>query len=383
MSDHRERKHFFSRSLINSIAMEISRVYVQFPKHEFLRKCEGLEDLELKQRSTLIYEALSTCLPDSLQESCDILLSSMGNPAPADGSCPFNGPDPSDGPDGMRGFRFMPYLEFVQRNGLEYPDLSFPVLKEMTKHFSGEFAIRDFIIRYPQESLQALHKWSLDEDWRVRRLASEGSRPRLPWASKIPLFIENPERCGEILTRLCCDEVLSVKRSVANHVNDISKDNSDYAIELCELWNQQFSAKVQWTIKHALRSLIKQGDGRALNLLGFPADRKLEISSFGFDNKTVKFGEEIEFSFDLKNLENEAVPVVVDFALHRVLASGKQARKVFKLRTQTLESDSLQSYQSKFSFKSLSTRKYYPGTHKIEIIVNGKSLAMGEFELIE
>jgi len=228
MSKSRELKHFFSQSLLQSIAEEISRVYGQFPVGKFQKNCESLEELELKQRSTLICESLAQCLPPCFQEACDILLSSMGDP------------DPSGGLEGMGGFRYMPHLEFIQRYGLEFPDLSLQFLREMTKHFSGEFAIRDFIIRYPQKSLKALHEWSLDEDWRVRRLASEGSRPRLPWASKIPLFIENPERCGEILTRLCCDEVLSVKRSVANYVNNISKDNLDYAIELCELWNQQY-----------------------------------------------------------------------------------------------------------------------------------------------
>ena len=291
--------------------------------------------------------------------------------------------DKSGGIEGYNGFRFMPFLDFVAIRGLDNPDTALDSLEKMTLHFSAEFAIRPFILQHPDITLPRLLNWTSHKDWRVRRLASEGSRPRLPWGIQLKPFIENPSFVIGILNQLYNDSNLVVRRSVANNLNDIAKDNPADALETAQTWWDSGDETARWTVRHGLRSLVKQGNKQSLSILGFIGGDNIRVENFQFQPSVVTIGDELNFFCNLVSQELGNVHLVVDYILHRVLANGKLSKKVFKLRQIELLPGEQISLSGKHKFKQLSTRTYYPGIHSIELIVNGHSVGKYDFELIK
>ncbi len=365
-------KTIFNQEVITDLAQRIKKVFPPFDKVAFEQDAnQNLDNLELKQRSTQICNALTSYLPLEFEKAASILIEAMGG----DGN--------SGGLEGYYGFRFMPFLDFVAAQGLDNPDIALDSLEKMTLHFSAEFAIRPFILRYPDTTLPRLLKWTSHADWRVRRLASEGSRPRLPWSIQLKPFIENPSFIIGILNQLYNDPNLIVRRSVANNLNDIAKDNPDLAVETAQHWWNSGDEIAQWTVRHGLRTLVKQGNKQALSILGFVGGENIRVENVQFQPLVVKIGDELNFSCNLVSEESENVNLVVDYILHRVLANGKLSKKVFKLRQIELSPGEKNTLSGKHKFKQRSTRTYYPGFHSIEIVVNGRSVDKFDFELIE
>jgi hypothetical protein len=197
----------------------------------------------------------------------------------------------------------------------------------------------------------------------------------------LPEFQKDPSEVLELLELLKDDDELYVRRSVANNLNDIAKDHPDIVIETLKKWNYSASDGTKWIIKHASRSLIKDGHPEALELLGFKYGVNINITDFQA-SETVKFGEALLFSFELSSLEKDSVNLMVDYVIHHVKANGKTSPKVFKLAKKTLAPSEKSTVQRKHAMRPISTRKYYPGTHSLEIQVNGKILARKDFELI-
>lgn len=363
-------KTIFNPVVIRNLDQTIKGVFPQFDSDTFVQQAsQNLDTLELKQRSHQICLALNSCLPDKFASAIAILLSAMGED------------DGTGGIEGYAGFRFMPFLDYVVLRGMADPDLALESLVKMNLYFSAEFAIRPFILNYPAKTLPRLTAWASHPDWRVRRLASEGTRPRLPWGIQLKPFIENPSAVIDILNRLYQDENLVVRRSVANNLNDIAKDNPDVAVKMAQRWWRTQNELSQWTVRHGLRTLIKQGNQEALSILGFVGGERILVQNFCFQSLAVKIGEELHFSFSLLSAETSEVRLVVDYILHRRLANGKLATKVFKLKQIFLAPGAKISLQGKHKFKQLSTRTYYPGIHSIELIANGHLLDKYDFEL--
>lgn len=363
-------KNIFNQQVIADLAQRIKKISPSFNKVAFEQKANhNLDELELKQRSTQICNALQTYLPPEFEQAVAILIQAMGE---------NNG---SGGLEGYDGFRFMPFLDFVAVQGLEQPDLALDSLEQMTLHFSAEFAIRRFILNHPNKTLPRLMQWTSHPDWRVRRLASEGSRPRLPWGQRLEPFIKDPSFVIKILNQLFNDPNLIVRRSVANNLNDIAKDHPNLAVETAQQWWNSGDELAQWTVGHGLRTLIKQGHQGALSILGFTGGDQVQVADFQFNPEVVMIGEELSFSFKLISQESNNVNLVVDYILHRILANGKTAQKVFKLKKVTLAPSEKTTLTGKHKFKQLSTRTYYPGIHSIELIANGHSLGKYDFEL--
>lgn len=264
------------------------------------------------------------------------------------------------------------------QNGLKKDDVEFSLhaLKQITMRFSAEYALRHFINFAPNETFTALLKFSQDKNYHVRRLASEASRPKLPWGVKIKSEIK---KGLEILENLYFDKTRFVTRSVANHLNDISKINSSLTLETLKRWQdsqKQNPKEMDFLKNHALRTLIKKGHKETLEFLGIKHDVKIDLSEFKISKK-VQMGENLEFSFALQSHEN--ADVIVDYVIYFVSKNNKKNSKVFKLKKIFLSKNKKTFFAKKHAFKNFSTRKIYAGKHQLEIKVNGISLKKEEF----
>lgn len=326
------------------------QLFIQEASHE-------IEQLELMDRLKLCTNTLHNHLPKKYATSLNIILQI----APQ-----FNG------------FGAMLFPDFVGTYGLDDVDISLDALKELTKYSSSEFAIRPFLRHHSEKALSKMVEWSTDENEHVRRLSSEGLRPLLPWSFNLSKHLNYPEVSQQILGNLNNDNSLYVRKSVGNHLNDLTKHHSIFVINLINTWDNN-QKHTSWIIKKGLRTLIKNGDERVFKFLGYPEPSAITLNNFSLANKAILLGEETEFSFSLYNSAKTTVPLIVDYRVYYVKKSGQSTVKVFKLKETQIGPTGTIDVVKKISFKDLSTRKHYPGTHKIEILVNG--VAKGGIEL--
>ncbi|MDE2634776.1 MAG: DNA alkylation repair protein [Chloroflexota bacterium] len=363
-------KDMINRQLVERIADRILLAHDPFDRDGFVTAVmAGLESLELKQRFAWVADKLREYLPDDYPIALGILLRIL---------------DEADGrfePIEDAGFRLLPIPTFVYRHGLDHLEASLDAMHTITRHTSCEGAIRPYIIQDPQATLARLHQWALDDDEHVRRLVSEGSRPRLPWWPQLTALIADPSPSLALLERLKDDPSLYVRRSVANHLNDIGKDHPELLLERMEAWSVDASEERRWLINHALRSLVKRGNQRALAILGY-GPVKVELERLALNPAALDFGEELKFSFALRNVGDEAQNLMVDFVMHFLKANGKTAPKVFKLKKMRLAAGERAQIEKRFAIRPISTRKYYPGRQRLEIQVNGTVLGGADFALV-
>lgn len=278
---------------------------------------------------------------------------------------------------GLFGMTFPDYVEVF---GLDYLEASLDALEHMTRYSSSEFAIRPFIVRYPKAVMKRMRLWSINKNEHVRRLASEGCRPRLPWAMALPDFKADPKEIMPILENLRADESLYVRKSVANNLNDITKDNPDIALKFAAKWHGQHH-HTNWIIKQGLRTLLKKGDKQALEIIGFNEEAKFEAKSFELSSKQVKLGDSLNFEFQISNLESEIAFAKIGYVISYMKSNGTHSDKIFHITEKEFEPGALSKFNKKISFKDLTTRKHYPGPHHLSIIANGKKLVEQTFEL--
>ncbi len=365
-------KDVYNKQLIESIAHNISDCCKDFDSTSFIASIiPNLKPLSLTERSNLITQELFTYLPKSYSDALEIILNSFRNEV--------NNTELS----GFEGFYYMPFAGYISKFGLQKEDYeqSINALLEITKRFTAENAIRPFIRMYPKETFQHLHKWTTDKNVHVRRLVSEGTRPKLPWASPLKEFQKDPAPIIELLEKLKEDKELYVRRSVANNLNDIAKDHPNLVVEILTQWNKKDNKGTKWIISHAARTLLKQGHPKALELLGYPENVKIDVLNFTVKKLKCKLGDENEFSFEIQSFASKEQNLMIDFVVHYTKANGKTAPKVFKLSKKSIPANSQLSFKKKISFKEISTRKYYPGLHEIEIQINGKRYGKEKFIL--
>jgi 3-methyladenine DNA glycosylase AlkC len=278
------------------------------------------------------------------------------------------------------GYTALVLPDFVALYGTDHFDLSMEALKRFTVMGSSEFAVRVFLKNDLAKTLKVMNTWAEDASHHVRRLASEGSRPRLPWSFKLEQIIKEPTRTTPILEKLKADEELYVKKSVANHLNDISKDNAAYMLQLVKSWDSS-NPHTGWIIKHASRTLIKKGDKDSLAIFNFEKNVKVGFSGFKLNKSTIRLGEELQFEFDLTSEKKTPQKLVIDYAIHYAKAARDSSRKVFKLKEVTLAPGQSIHIVKKQVFKDMTTRKHHPGKHVIDIMVNGKVMGSKTFNL--
>ncbi len=370
MSDKFQFRNVFNPILVNELAGNIKKSYPAFDEHGFVEEINTqLLALSFGARSSLIADALRKYLPDDFSAATQILIDSLG-------------PEPdTDSLSGFDGFIIMPQCLFVSRYGLDHFDVSINTLYEMTKRFTAEGDIRPFIEKYPEKTLAFLHRLTEDESPFARRLASEGTRPRLPLAPRLPQFQQDPTPVIKLLARLKEDPNLMVRRSVANNLNDIAKDNPDIVVSTLEQWKTIGTEEMQWIISYALRTLLKQGHPGALRLMGYEPELDITVSNLKLDAGEITVGQTLAFEFTITSNEREQRNLMIDYVIHFMKANGKQAPKVFKAAKKRLPPGWSLTIKKQRSFKKINTRPYYPGKHSLEVQINGKRYACAEFTL--
>jgi 3-methyladenine DNA glycosylase AlkC len=368
-------KNLFNPKMITLMAHHLNRVWPKFDEKTFIKQAtQNLDGLELKQRGDQIKRALEQCLPGSFPKAAKIMIASLH----PDDDIDLSGTTMDK--KGIRGWAILPMTQYVGEHGLDDFDLGMNVQKELTKRFSSEFGIRYFILNDKDRALETLTGWASDPNHHVRRLVSEGSRPRLPWAMRLPEFVENPEPLFPILELLKDDGEEYVRRSVANNLNDISKDHPDAVAKIARKWIAKASPERKRLVRHACRTLVKQGHPKALLALGY---KKPQVSLIRLEVLTpvVQFGDALRFDIALNSEAKTDQNLMLDYVIHHRKANGKTTPKVFKWKSISLKASKDHKAQRKHAIRAITTRKYYAGTHRVEIIVNGESLGCQDFEL--
>jgi len=252
----------------------------------------------------------------------------------------------------------------------------------LTQRFTAEFSIRPFIQRDQARTLARLREWTSDPSEHVRRLVSEGTRPRLPWAPRLRALQQDPRPALELLELLKDDPSLYVRRSVANHLNDIGKDHPQLLSSVARRWLKGASAERAWIVRHALRSAIKRGDAGALAVSGFGAKAEVSVRHAAVTPARISAGGAVRIAFELLNRLPRAQRVLVDLRVHYVKAGSQSAPKVFKLKAVELAPRAAMAFGKTLSLADLSTRRHYPGVHQVEALLNGRAVALGEFRLL-
>ncbi|OJH40174.1 DNA alkylation repair protein [Cystobacter ferrugineus] len=360
-------KTFFDRKLVERIATMLRTAHPSFPEQRFVAEAtDRLGDHELVGRARHIMQAMHRALPDDFERAAGILLRSLEPESARQES------------QGMGVFIYLPHTMYVAEHGLGHFETSMRAQYELTKRFTAEFSIRPFLERYPRETLARLQAWTEDPNVHVRRLVSEGTRPRLPWASRLRAFQEDPRPVLALLDRLKDDPELYVRRSVANNLNDIGKDHPDVLVDTCARWKEGASPERLWVIRHALRSSVKRGDLRALEVLGFSGGGSLEVTA-SFQPRRVRLGESVRMSLSVTNGARTRQQAIVDLAVHFIKANGSASPKVFKGGKIDLPPGASCILEKTISLATMTTRKHYAGTHRVEALVNGRATDLGSF----
>jgi 3-methyladenine DNA glycosylase AlkC len=365
-------KNQFGADVPVKIAGMISAVFHRFPAEAFVRDAiQGYEALDLMQRGKKIASAMRQHLPDDYIEAAEVLIASLG-------------PKLVKTEDfGMWSFLYLPHTMFVAEHGIGHFEMSMRAQYELTQRFTAEFSIRPFLERYPEATLTQLATWAEDPSPHVRRLVSEGTRPRLPWASRLRDFQKDPSPVLSLLELLKDDVSLYVRRSVANNLNDIGKDHPDVLVVTARRWMKDASEERRWLIRHALRSALKRGEAGALEVMGFGEPASVSVAKAGIEPKRPVTGDDVTISFEIANTAQRAQNILVDLCIHFVKANGKTSPKVFKLKTVKLAPQEATQLKKTISLAEMTTRKHYVGTHKVEVLLNGNAMPMGAFELSE
>lgn len=356
-------KNMYNISFFEKFTNHFQSVYADFPKEKFLILIfdDKWEARELKQRVRHITLCLGEVLPNGYRAALDIM-KRVG-----------------DGLDEK--FEYMFFPDFIEVYGLDDFEVSAEALPLFTLLCSSEFAVRPFIVKYPKRMMNLMNEWSKHQNHHVRRLASEGCRPRLPWGMALRDFKKNPAEVLPILETLKDDESEYVRRSVANNLNDISKDHPKLVLEIGERW---FGANTNRDklVKHALRTLLKKGNTRAMQLFGFANPKKVTVTQLKISPQKIVIGDNGFFSFNLEHSELQPMKLRIEYAVYYLKSNGSHSRKIFQLTEKEFDNNKMYSFERKQHFRNLTTRKHYKGLHRLVLVVNGVDKTEVEFELI-
>lgn len=361
---------FFKPAFIKELGAALATALPEFDKRAFEKKVFDKDwgKKELKQRTRHIVHVLHELLPGHFPDAVQVIVATIKH---------------------LReqkikevSFGYISLAEYIEVYGPAYFKESVQAMEYITQFMSCEFAVRPFIVQYGDRMMQQMLKWSTHKEAKVRRLASEGCRPRLPWAMALPEFKKDPAAILPILENLKADKDIWVKKSVANNLNDISKDNPALAMTIFKKWVGK-NADTDWVVKHAARTLLKQGNKEAMALFGLKKDKSVVVTNMQVHTPVVKMGKELVFSFDIRNHGKQSRLIRVEYGMHYLRANGSHSKKVFKISEREYAGGTVLTINRKQSFRPITTRVYYPGLHKVSIIINGHETGVAEFELLK
>jgi 3-methyladenine DNA glycosylase AlkC len=370
-------KLLLNPDLVRATAAHLGRAWPAFPRTRFVAQAlADFDGLEMKARAMRIADALESSLPADFARAADVIESAL---APAR--------DDEDlgalrtGADGLAGWIVWPLGEFVARRGLADPERALASLHALTRRFSAEFAIRPFILAHPRRVYEVLARWTRDPSPHVRRLVSEGTRPRLPWGIRLQPLVADPSPSLPLLRALQDDSSAYVRRSVANHLNDIAKDHPGRIVDWLREHLPDAGPARRALLRHASRTLVKRGDPAVLAAWGLDAPLRgsatLEIAP-----ARVRIGAEVTLALDLRSTARRAQRLEIDYRVHHVRARGDSAPKVFKGWKCVLDEGATCRLTRRHDLRVITTRRYHPGWHRVEVTVNGRVVAESGFELV-
>jgi len=354
-------KNMLNLETVTAFALAIRSVYQDFPVDEFVKSTvdETWDDLELMARGKKVTVNMRAFLPQDYSEALSIMDKAIE-------AC-----------DAFFKLCFPTYVEMYGQDDVNW-DLSMRAMELYTQYSSSEFAVRPFIIKHEKRMMEQMYAWSKHENEHVRRLSSEGCRPALPWGQALVSFKKDPSPILPILEQLKTDPSAYVRKSVANNINDISKTHPDLVAKLAKDWYGK-NEHTDWIVKHGCRTLLKKGNRDVLAIFGFHDVSSVDTHGFTLDKSSVAIGEEFTFSFNIHT--KEATKVRLEYGVDFVKANGKRNRKIFQISELSFAENQKKAYSKKHSFEDLSTRKHYPGSHSITLIVNGTERGTLDFEL--
>jgi len=357
-------KHKYNEAYINRLAKALHQAHPSFKQALFKKHVldKHWRHMELKQR----LHHITHCIHQTLDLPYPKALTVLMKAAKAFG-----------------GYEGMFFPDYVEQYGLTQPTLanwpaSMKALEFFTQISSAEFAVRPFITKDTKKMMAQMLKWSQHKNEHVRRLASEGCRPRLPWAMALPAFKKNPSMIFPILDNLKTDESLYVRKSVANNLNDISKDHPDLVIQWCRK-NIGKHKHTDWIIKRACRTLLKAGNADALNIFSYQRPQKTKLTQLQLSKTTLHIGETLQFSWQLENLPRNALRI--EYAIHFAKKNGTQTLKKFHV-FDGINPDTKKTFYKHHSFVQRTTRKHHKGEHWLELFVNGCAVGKQAFMLL-
>lgn len=362
-------KDIYSVSFYEKFSQAVAEVHPSFNKQKFIEAIyEGdFAQKEWKERMKHTTVVLHQFMPQNFPEAVSLIDKIIQNLKK------------NNFTDGNLAFIF--FADYIEIYGLDDFKTSAKAFVSITQFISCEFAVRPFVLKYKEEMISEMVKWSLHENHHVRRLASEGSRPRLPWAMAIPFLKKDPSSILPILENLKNDPSEYVRRSVANNLNDIAKDNPQIVLEIANKWKGH-SKETDGIIKHGSRTLLKQGHPEILSHYGLESTN-IELSSFEIKTPVVKIGDYLQFHFHLNNKNENPKTIRLEYAVHYKKAKGHLAKKVFKISEKIYHPNQLIKVERNQSFKLITTRVFHVGAHQLSIIINGTESEVLEFELID
>ena len=351
-------KNLYSKKFIEKLAIKIVFIYSDFQKKDFINSIfdNTWQDLELKARMRHIAFTLHKFLPFSYDKQIEIL---------------------KEVKEYFAGLEALVFQDFVEVFGLNDFSNSMKALEVFTINSSSEFAIRQFILKYEEKTMKHMKIWAKSSNEHIRRLASEGCRPRLPWAVALPKFKQNPTKVLEIIELLKNDKSKYVQKSVANNLNDISKDNPQIVIDFVKQ-NLGKTKELDWICKHGSRTLLKKADRNILKLFEFEKSHHINLTNFCYD-ETLNLGDDFNFSFEL-NSDEILGNIRVEYVIHYLKSNKSHTKKVFMVSQNEIKSSS-KKFIKKHKFKDMTTRKHYIGIHYISLMINGEEFIKKEFFL--
>lgn len=357
-------KDMVGREVVEELASRLLVVDPHFDGESFVADLMAtLPELELKPRIEAIARRINAGLDGDYRSKLDrVVRIAVSEPA-------------------LGGWAAWVLCTFVEVFGVDDPEASLPAMEHLTKRASCEFAIRPYLRDHWDAAYAQLTAFTGHEDESVRRLPSEGTRPRLPWGARVARLLEDPLPGLQLLEELRHDPSETVRRSVANHLNDVAKDHPDLVVATVARWAAENPPADEWMIRHAVRTLVKRGHKGALGLLGFTTEALVDVSAFSITPTSVVMGDRIVLAAEIRSTSHEPQHLVVDFVVHHVNASGATSPKVFKWATVDLEPAATATLRKTRLIQHASTRTYRLGVHRVELQVAGTVVAEAEFDI--
>ncbi len=369
-------KNMINAGVVQAIGHHLQRVDAGIDRRGFeARALAGLDALELKARVLHVADALVAALPADVDRAAGLLEATLGPPGAGDDLGALRTSE-----QGLGGWAVWPLTEAIARLAIDAPERGLAALHAMTQRMTAEFAIRPFIVRHPALCFATLARWVADPSAHVRRLVSEGSRPRLPWGLRLQALVVDPSPTLPLLAALQDDPSAYVRRSVANHLNDIARDHPTRIAEWLTRHLPGAPAERRALLRHACRTLVKQGDAPVLAAWGLGQAFRGE-ASFTVAPARVAVGGELTLNLLLRSSSPKPQRLVIDYAVHHMKADGSTTPKVFKGWTLELGPREERALARRHSFKPVTTRRYYPGAHAVDLRINGKVLGEAAFTL--